>query len=381
MQAVEPINVGILGCGHVSDQYFSGCAQFDVIRIVACADLNITRARAKAEAHGVPRACSPDELLEDPDVDLVVNLTPPLAHAQASLEAIRNGKHVWSEKPLAATFEAAREVVAAAGDSGVRVGCAPDTFLGGGLQTSIKLIDDGWIGKPVAAVALVSEPGYEHFHPAVDFFYGPGGGPALDLGPYYVTALVAMLGPVARVSGFARATFPERTVLTGARVGERIPVRVPTHVTGALEFESSALATVLMSWDIWATHLPYLEIYGMEGSLSAGNPDLFDGIPEVRRFGEEELDQPPPAPGAVQWTPVPLTHRGDVGRGIGVADMGYAIHSGRPHRASAELACHVLEVLSALEQSAGRHEHVEIETRCERPARLPLGASRSAPSM
>ncbi|MEA2331198.1 MAG: hypothetical protein QOH58_1336 [Thermoleophilaceae bacterium] len=227
VEALEPINVGILGCGHVSDQYFRGCSRFDVVRLVACADLDLARAERKAAEHGVPRACSPHELLDDPAVDLVVNLTPPLAHAEASLAAIRSGKHVWSEKPLAATLEAAREVVEAARAADVRVGCAPDTFLGGGLQTSLKLIDDGWIGAPVAAVALVSEHGYEHFHPDVDSFYGPGGGPALDLGPYYVTALVAMLGPVARVCGFARATFPERTPWPASAPGSASPCGCP----------------------------------------------------------------------------------------------------------------------------------------------------------
>jgi predicted dehydrogenase len=366
------VNVGILGCGHVSDQYFEGCARKDAIELVACADLDLNRAEQKAAEHRVPRACSPEELMDDPGVDLVVNLTPPRAHAQVSLAAIRSGKHVWSEKPLAATVEEARELVAAASEAGVRLGCAPDTFLGGGVQTSIKLIDDGWIGEPVAAVALVSEHGYEHFHPDVASFYAPGGGPALDLGPYYVTALVAMLGPVARVTGFARATFPQRTVLTGPRRGQPIPVRVPTHVTGALELDSGALVTVLMSWDIWSTHLPYIEVYGEQGSLSVANPDTFDGLPRVRRAGAEELRQPPPEPGELAWTPVPLTHDGYACRGVGIAEMAEAIRAGRPHRASAELAYHVLEVLGAL--AAGEPATVEIESRCERPAPLPVKA-------
>ena len=370
------VNVGILGCGHVSDKYFEGCARQEAIRVVACADLDVNRAEQKAAEHRVPRAYSPQELMADPEVDLVVNLTPPLAHAKASLAAIGAGKHVWSEKPLAATLPAAREIVAAASEAGVRVGCAPDTFLGGGLQTSAKLIDDGWIGEPVAAVAMVSEPGYEHFHPDVASFYGPGGGPALDLGPYYVTALVAMLGPVARVTGFARASFPKRTVLTGPRRGQPIPVQVPTHVTGAMELENGALVTVLMSWDVWATHLPYIEVYGTEGSLSVANPDTFDGVPRVRRASEEELREPPPAPGEVVWTPLPLTHDGKVRRGVGIADMAEAIRAGRPHRASAELGCHVLEVLCALEGAAHEPGTVEIETRCERPA--PLQASQSS---
>ncbi len=356
------MRVAILGCGHVSDQYFVGLRR-DPLELVACADLDLNRAEQKAAEHSVPRACSPEELIADPEVELVVNLTPPLAHADVSLAALRAGKHVWSEKPLAATLAQARELVAAAEETGLRLGCAPDTFLGGGLQTSMKLIDDGWIGHPIAGAICVSESGYEHFHPDVSSFYGPGGGPALDLGPYYVTAIVAMLGPVARVAGFARTTFPERTIQIGPRRGQPIPVQVPTHVTGALELESGLLVTVMLSWDIWSTGLPYLEVYGTEGSLSAGNPDLFDCAPCVRRAGEEELSLPPPAPGVLPWMPFPLIQDGQVGRGIGIADMAEAIRDGRPHRASAELAFHVLEVLLALE-AGGRGD---IESRCERP--------------
>jgi predicted dehydrogenase len=368
------VNVGILGCGHVSDQYFAGWSRFDPLRIVACADLDIGRAEHKAAQHDVERALSPGELLKDPEVELVVNLTPPLAHAEATLAAIAAGKHVWSEKPLAASLDGAREILESANAAGVRLGCAPDTFLGGSIQTAIKLIDDGWIGDIVAgATALVTEHGYEHFHPEVQSFYSKGGGPALDLGPYYVTALVAMLGPVASVTALARATFPDRVVQVGPRSGERIAVQVPTHVTGALEFECGALATVLMSWDVWATNLPYLEVYGSAGSLSVANPDEFEGLPRLRRAGREEREQPPPPPGSVAWAEVPLVHPGDIGRGIGAADMARAICDGTPHRANGELAYHVLEVLCGLERSARERSHVAIESRCARPA--PLEAS------
>ena len=357
----------------MSDQYLRGCSAFGVLRLVACADVDLARAEQKAREHGIPKACRPDELLAGPDVDLVVNLTPPLSHADTSLASIRAGKHVWSEKPLAANLQDARRLLQAAETAGLRLGCAPDTFLGGGLQTSAKLVQDGWLGEPVAAVACVTEHGYEHYHPNVEFFYGPGGGPALDLGPYYVTALVALLGGVNRVIGFAHSPATERIVPAGPRRGERIAVRVPTHVTGALEFDSGAVATVLMSWDIWATHLPYLEVYGTTGSLAVPNPDEFGGLPRLRRAGREELETPPPPPGSVPWTPIPLTHEGDVGRGIGVADMAYAIRTGRQCRASGELAYHVLEVLTALEGAGADGRAVDIESRCPRPLPLPLG--------
>ena len=304
--------------------------------------------------------------MQDPEVELVVNLTPPRAHTQTTLAAIRAGKHVWSEKPLAPTLDEARKILEAARAADIRVGCAPDTFLGGGLQTSLKLIDDGWIGEPVAAVAMVSEHGYEHFHPDVHPFYSPGGGPALDLGPYYVTAIVAMLGPVARVNGFGRITFSQRTILTGPRCGEPIPVHVPTHVTGALELESGALVTVLMSWDIWATHLPYIEVYGTKGSVSVPNPDEFNGLPRLRRAGLEELRQPPPPPGSLPWTDVPLAFDGHGCRGLGMVDMTEAIRCCHPHRANEALAFHVLEVLCAL--TSQDPQTIEIKSRCERPA-------------
>jgi predicted dehydrogenase len=365
------VKIGILGCGHVSDQYFRGLARYEYLEVVACADLDEARAALKAAEHGVARALAPDELLADRDVELVVNLTPPQAHAEASLAAIRAGKHVWSEKPLATTLEDGRMVVEAAATAGVRLGCAPDTFLGGSIQTAIKLVADGWIGDTIAGgVAMVTEHGYETFHPQVDSFYRKGGGPLLDLGPYYVAALVAMLGPVARVTAASRATFPERIVGVGPRRGERIAVEVPTHVTGALEFESGALVTLLASWDVWATNLPYIELYGSAGSLSVANPDEFHGEPRLRRAGREELEQPPPPPGSVHWSPVPLVQQGDVSRGIGVADIAMAIVENRPHRASAELALHVLEALLALETASSNGRHVEIESRCERPEPL-----------
>jgi predicted dehydrogenase len=364
------VKVGVLGCGHVSDQYLIGCAGLESLEVVACADLDLNRAEQKAAEHSVGRACTPEQLLADPDVELVVNLTPPRSHPEVSLAAIRAGKHVWSEKPLAVTLDEAAELVDAAAAAGVRLGCAPDTFLGAGIQTSIKLIDDGWIGEPVAAVACVSEHGYEHFHPEVSSFYARGGGPALDLGPYYMTALVAMLGPVARVTGFARQSLPGRSFQLGPRAGQPIDVQVPTHVTGALELETGALVTVLLSWDIWATHLPYIEVYGTAGSLSVANPDRFDGLPQLRRAGAEELSQPPPAPGELPWMPIPLAHGGAACRGAGIAEMAEAIQAARPHRASPELACHVLEVLLALEGTSEGSGTVDIRTRCERPAPL-----------
>jgi predicted dehydrogenase len=368
---VPGVKIGILGCGHVSGQYLAGLARYDFLTVVACADLDLARARERAAEHGVPRACSPDQLLSDPSIDLVVNLTPPQAHAGVTTAAIGAGKHVWSEKPLATNLRDARELVSLAAAEGVRLGCAPDTFLGGSLQTAIKLVADGWLGETIAGgVAMVTEHGYETWHPDVRSFYRAGGGPILDLGPYYVAALVALLGPVARVTGMTRTTFSERTASAGPRRGERIAVEVPTHATGALEFVGGAVVTVLVSWDVWATNLPYIEIYGSAGSLSVPNPDEFGGEPRLRRAGPEELEQPPPPPGTVHWSEVPLIQPGDVERGVGIADIAAAIAEDRPHRASGEFAHHVLEVLLAIERSASSGRHIAIESRCERPAPL-----------
>jgi predicted dehydrogenase len=386
----RPAGIGIIGCGHVSTQYFEGLRRFErILDIRACADRVEERAAAAGAGHGV-RACRVDELLRSSEVEIVVNLTPPRMHAEVTAQALAAGKHCYSEKPLAANLDEARRLLDDARRASVTVGCAPDTVLGTALQTCRRLIDDGAIGRPVAAVAFVSEHGYEHFHPNVDAFYRPGGGPLLDLGPYYVTALVHFFGPVARATAFARASFRERTIVApGPRCGERIPVRVPTHATGALEFESGLIATVLMSWDLWATHLPYIEVYGTAGSLAVPNPDEFSGAPALRRAGPEERRQPPPAPGELPWVEMPLTQAGGTARGVGVAEMVCAIRSGRRPRASGELAYHVLETLIGLESSAKTGRHVEIESRCARPDPLtgagfalarPGSAARVAPA-
>ena len=316
------VNIGILGCGNVSDRYFDGLARHEFLTVVACADLDRDRAEEKAARQGIARVRAPDELMADPEVELLVNLTPPQVHAAASMDAVSSGKHVWSEKPLAASLADAGELLRAADAAGVRLGCAPDTFLGGGIQTAIKLLDDGWLGDIITGgVAMVTEPGYETWHPDVASFYRQGGGPLLDLGPYYVTALVAMLGPVARVTSLTRTTFPERTIAVGPRRGERVGVEVPTHVTGALEFEQGPVVTLLVSWDVLATNLPYLELYGERGSwpsrtrTSSTASRAFAG-PDV-----EDFEQPPPPPGTVPWYAIPLAESGDVGRGVGVADM------------------------------------------------------------
>ncbi len=352
--------VGIIGCGNISNAYFKGCDAFEILEVVACADIDLDRAKAKGEEHGV-KAMSVDELLADPDIDIVINLTIPAAHADVSLLALEAGKNVHAEKPFALTRKDGLKVLAKAKEKDLLVGCAPDTFLGGGLQTCRKLIDDGWIGEPVAATAFMLSHGPEAWHPNPDFFYKVGGGPMFDMGPYYLTALVHLLGPVKRVTGSARISFPERVATSEALFGHKIEVEIPTHVTGIMDFASGAIGTLITSFDVWSHNLPRIEIYGSEGSLSVPDPNTFGGPVMVRRAGEKD------------WSEIPLTHSDKVARGIGVADMAYALQSGRPHRASGQLAYHVLDLMHAFHDSSSTGRHVKLKSTVKRPAPLPMG--------
>jgi predicted dehydrogenase len=356
------VKTGIVGCGKISEAYFEGCKRYDVLEVVACADLDPTRAQAQAARHGA-RACPVDELLHDPEIEIVVNLTIPQAHVAVNTAALDAGNHVYCEKPFAFDSGEGRKVLALARKQRCLVGCAPDTFLGGGLQTCRKLVDDGAIGRPVAALAFLMNHGPEGWHPSPQFYYQKGGGPMFDMGPYYLTALINLLGPVARVCGMARKHFAERTITSHPFAGTKIPVETPTHLTGTLDFSNGAVATMVMSFDTWpGPALPCIAVYGTEGSLEVPDPNRFDGA--VRLF----------KPGVKEPQEVPLTHTADRGRGTGVADLAYSIlRRGRPHRANGALANHVVEVMEAFEQSSTAGRHVKIRSTCERPAMLPVG--------
>jgi predicted dehydrogenase len=355
-------NIGIIGAGNISSAYITGCRAFTHLRVLAVADLLPEAAQAKAAEHDVPRAPTPEELLADPDIDIVVNLTVPHAHAAVSLAAIAAGKHLYSEKPLAISREDGRAILYAAKGRKVRVGCAPDTFLGGGLQTCRKLIDDGAIGVPVAATAFMLGHGPEGWHPNPGFFYKAGAGPLFDMGPYYITALVHLLGPVERVAAMARISFAERVATSEARYGERLPIEVPTHVAGTLSMAAGPVATMITSFDVWGHNLPRIEIYGSEGSLSVPDPNTFWGPVRLLRAGSAE------------WEEMPLTHSDAVRRGVGVADMAAAIRDGRPHRASGELAYHALDVMHSFYESSDKGRTVKVRSTTQRPEALPAGA-------
>lgn len=363
----RPVKVGIIGCGNISGIYFQAGKTFRILDIVACADIDLQRAKARAEEHGIPAALSVEDLLADPAIEIVVNLTIPRAHYDVCMAAVRAGKHVHVEKPLSITREEGGRLLDVARERGVRLGAAPDTFLGAGLQTCRKIIDDGWIGEPIGATAFMLCHGHESWHPDPEFYYKVGGGPMFDMGPYYLTALVALMGPIRRVTGSARATFPERTITSAPKYGGRIRVDVPTHVAGILDFAQGAIATLVTSFDVWAHQLPYIEIYGTEGSLRVPDPNTFGGPVSMRRSGAKE------------WTEMPLTHGfAENSRGIGVADMAYGLRSGRPHRASGQLAYHVLEAMHGFHDASESGRHYEMQSSVERPAALPLGLPKDA---
>ena len=351
------MTMGIIGCGKVFHHYAKGAGLYGDLKLVACADVDLSRAQAAARQFGVPAACDVDELLARDDIELVLNLTTPQAHVAVDMAILEAGKHVYSEKPLAVTVAEAEPVLALAGKKGLRVGCAPDTFLGSAHQMCRILIDGGSIGVPTSGVAFLAGPGHEHWHPAPQFYYQRGGGPLLDMAPYYLHALVNLIGPVAAVvghSGRARAT---RTLVLPPAAGQEIAVEGDTHYSASLRFACGAIVTLIMSFDVWRHSLPFIELYGTEGSLSVPDPTWFGG--EVRlstRGGNWQVAE----------------HRHPAGtRGAGAADLVAALRTGRPHRCSEALAGHVLEVMEAIVHSGETHREVTIVSACERPAAVP----------
>ncbi|MFC4456545.1 Gfo/Idh/MocA family oxidoreductase [Deinococcus sonorensis] len=350
--------IGIIGTGDISAAYLRVARDQRLFQVAGIADLDVSRAQARAEEFGVP-AMTPAELLALPDLTAVVNLTPPAAHAAVSLDILRSGHHVYSEKPLAVTLEDGAAILAEAQARGLRVGCAPDTFLGAGLQTVRELLDAGLIGRPVAATAFMMSSGPESWHPNPAFFFQPGAGPLFDMGPYYLTALVNLLGPVNRVGGSAIRAFDERVAGHASRKGERIPVNTPTHVTAQLDFEAGQVATFIASFDTPASELPRIEIYGTDATLSVPDPNTFGGPVRIRRRGQQE------------WETLPLTRPfQENSRGIGLADLLDATAQGSAHRASGDLAYHVLEIMHRVLESAEQGTPLAVQSRVERPEPL-----------
>jgi len=334
--------IGVAGIGKISGVYLDNLTRMfnKRVKLTALCDVVFERAEKAAADYHVKAYNHLDEMLKA-DVDIVLNLSPPLYHFDIAFASIKAGKHVYNEKPLCAKREEAALLLKTAAQKSLRVGSAPDTFLGAGLQTCRKLIGGGWIGRPVAAAAFMMNRGPEHWHPSPEFFYKQGGGPMFDVGPYYLTALVNLLGPIARVSGSAKMSSPTRIITGESLNGAIINVEVPTHVAGTLEFACGAVGTIITSFDVHSHTLPCMEIYGTEGTLRVPDPNTFDGPVYVKRFREEE------------WSQIPLinSYTEDC-RGLGVTEMAEAIKQGRPHRASAELAYHVLDVMHGIHEAA-----------------------------
>ncbi|HTR12312.1 MAG TPA: Gfo/Idh/MocA family oxidoreductase [Roseiarcus sp.] len=358
---MKPVGIGVVGCGNISAAYLTAAEKFPVLDIVALSDANPEAAKARAEEFG-HEARSVEETLADPAVEIVLNLTVPRAHVEVGLNAIAAGKHVYSEKPLGVTVAEARKLVEAAVARGLRVGCAPDTFLGGAHQTARECVDNGMIGRPIGGAAFFMCPGHERWHPNPGFYYLKGGGPMLDMGPYYLTDLVNLLGPIASVSGLATRMRSERFITSEPLNGARIPVEVATHVTGALLFANGAAVSMTMSFDVPRhKHVP-IELYGETGSLIVPDPNYFGGTIEFASASEE-------------WREIPVSRAYADGnyRILGLADMATAIRMKRKHRASEQLAFHVLEAMEAFQLSSDSGNAVTISTRPERPAPLPAG--------
>jgi len=379
---MKALKVGLVGCGNICDVYFQNCRRWPVLDIVACADLIAERAEKKAKEYDIPKACSVDEIMKDSNLDLVLNLTTPQSHAAIYLAALDAGKHAYSEKPLAITVADGKKIIDRAKEKKLYVGCAPDTFLGGRLQTCRKIIDDGWIGEPVAAVAFCSFHGHEVWHPDPAFLYQEGAGPMFDMGVYYMTALISMIGPVKRVFGDARTYFDERTITSQPKYGEKIKVGTHTHISGLLDFASGALGTVMMSFDVWDPHLPRIEIYGREGTIYMheddpyGGPNVFGGRIFFRRGKDSDWlgypSQIPRKPKMTAWDEIPVIHGyNDNSRGVGLGDMAYAIRNKRAGRASGEMAYHVLETMVGFMESSKSGRYYEMHSTCNRPAPLP----------
>jgi predicted dehydrogenase len=358
----EKIKVGIVGCGNISAAYLKRLPMFENLEVAACADIDTARAKAKAAEFNIPKACSVRQLLRDPEIGIVLNLTVPKAHAKVALAALKAGKSVYSEKPMSVKRSDGKRILALAAEKGLRVGGAPDTFLGAGLQTCRKAIDDGLIGEPVAATAFMLSHGPETWHPNPAFYYELGGGPLFDMGPYYLSALISLIGPIKRVSACTRITFPERLITSQPFNGTVVKVETPTHIAGVMEFGNGAIGTLVTSFDVWGGQVPRIEIYGSKASLSCPDPNTFGGDVLIRRSEDKE------------WSVLPLTHvYSENWRGIGVADMAYGLQSGRKHRANGEMTYHVVDVMQSFLDSGAKGRHITLASTCERPAALPTG--------
>ena len=362
----DKVKAGVIGCGAISGAYLGMAKNFPLVEIAACADLDPAKAQAAAEKFGIARVITVKEMMKDESIQIILNLTVPKAHVPVGLEAIKHGKHLYAEKPLGVNRQEGKKLIAAAAKKGLRIGCAPDTFMGAGIQTARKLIEDGAIGKPVAFTAFMMCPGHESWHPSPEFYYEMGGGPMFDMGPYYLTALLNILGPVKRLSSTATIAIPERTITSKPKFGKKVTVETPDHICGSMEFENGAAGVIVTSFATrFATCGDPITIYGTEGTLRVPDPNAFDGPCFLRKNDDKD------------WQEVaPLFVKG-YGRSVGLADMAYAIRSGRALRADGQQAMAVLDLMQGFLDSSANGKvfipTVPYTKPAAMPAQLPFG--------
>jgi predicted dehydrogenase len=352
-----PVGVGIIGAGFISETYLRTLNSFPDIDVLAIGDLVPEAASAKAAEYSVPTSGGVDVVLTHPGVEIVVNLTVPAAHAEVARAAVAAGKHVWNEKPLSLDRNSGRALLEQADAAGLRVGCAPDTFLGAGLQTARRLIERGDIGTPLTALVLMQLPGPEAWHPNPAFLFAEGAGPLFDIGPYYLTALIQLLGPIASVAAIGSKSRETRVIGSGPKAGESFPVTVPTHVSASAQFASGQSATMIFSFDS-PRRRTVLEVTGTEAAMVCPNPNMFDGPISLQRRDEEEPS-------------VVATTTDHVSRGIGVLDMARAIRSGTPHRAQGRLAFHVLDAMISMSEATSAVAYVPVQSTVDVAPLLP----------
>ena len=357
---MSPVGVAVVGCGTISDEYLRNMTSFPDLSVVFCADLDLDRAKAQAAAYGVPGVGTTAQAVEHPDVEIVVNLTVPAAHAEVSGAAIAAGKHVWEEKPLALDTATGRALLKQASAAGVRVGCAPDTVLGAGLQTSRAMIESGQIGAPQTALALFQVPGPERWHPAPQFLFQPGAGPLFDMGPYYLTTLATVLGPARAVAAVTGRAHDQRVIGRGPLAGTSFDVEVPTHVSALISYASGQSATLVLSFDSPRRRFGFVEVTGTEATIALPDPNQFGG--EIRSQTADEED----------WT-VTEPSGPTNGRGLGVLDLARSLRGGQPHRAGGELALHVLDIMESIARSAKSGSFEPVGSTFTVPQVLPAG--------
>ena len=360
---MNKVNVAVVGCGNISGIYLQNLTKtFDNVNVYAIADLIPANTKAKSEEYGIERIMTLEEILADENVQIVLNLTTPPLHYAISKQALLAGKHVHSEKPLSISYAQGKELVQIAEEKGLLLGCAPDTFLGGGIQTCRKIIDDGLIGDVIGANAFMMSHGHETWHPNPAFYYQVGGGPMFDMGPYYLTALVSLMGSVKSVAGMTSTSFPTRRVTSQPNYGQIVKVEVPTHVNGLLRFENGAVGNIITTFDVWGSTLPWIEIHGTRGSIQVPDPNGFGGQVMLKQYFDSEFK---PYPTTFGYT--------ENSRGLGVWDMADCILTGRTDlRASGKLALHVLEIMEMIHVSSDSKAQVDLETACCRPTPMPM---------